>query len=122
MTGVQTCALPILRRLTQAEADGLAWKNAPGHGETPIIAPGARLGWPHAFRLDRIDLGAGETLGAATPAAPEVLFVHAGVLTVGWADGEVALASGDTMTVPIGMARTLASAGGCVAYRVCGRA
>ena len=111
-----------LRRLTQAEADGLAWKNAPGHGETPIIAPGARLGWPHAFRLDRIDLGAGATLGAATPAAPEVLFVHAGVLTVGWADGEVALAAGDTMTVPIGMARTLASAGGCVAYRVCGRA
>ena len=127
MTRTSAEQVAALRRMTQVQANGLAWKSpavgsSVGVSETPIIAPGARLGWPHQFRLDRIDLGADATLGVGTPSAPEVLFVHKGVLSVRWDGGEAALAVGDTMTVPIGMRRTLASADGCVAYRVYGAA
>lgn len=116
-----------LRRMTQDDAEQLAWKRAGEHrsgggGITPIIAPSARLGWRHPFRLDRIDLGSGETLGSAAPTTPEVLFVHDGILLVRWDGGEVALAAGDTMTTPIGMDRSFASVAGCVAYRVYGGA
>ncbi|WP_426169607.1 cupin domain-containing protein [Sandarakinorhabdus sp. DWP1-3-1] len=109
-----------LRRIGPTDAENLAWRATPGAGETPVIAPGAALDGPHPFTLSRIDLAAGEALAAATPATPEVLFVHRGEMTIGWDGGAVTLAAGDTMTVPIGLTRRIASAAGGVGYRVSG--
>lgn len=122
MTRTSPEQVAALRQMTQSEADALAWRSVSGSGETPIIAPGACLGWPHPFRLDRIDLDAGEALASATPTAPEVLFVHSGTMSVRWRNGAVDLAAGDTMTIPIGMDSTFVSTSGCAAYRVYGAA
>ena len=110
-----------LHRATLDEAERLVWRAADfvkSHGSaTPIIGEHAPLAWPHPFTLERLDLSDGMA-PEATVAAPEVLFVQSGQLDVTWANGTVALAAGDTMTVPIGLARTLS--GNCVAYRVSG--
>ena len=110
-----------LHRATANEAARLVWRAQDGDAArdlvTPVIGRHAVLSWPHPFTLDRIDLDAGATLDA-TVAAPEVLFVQSGRMTVAWADGSVALGAGDTMTVPVGLERTLS--GRCTAYRVSG--
>ena len=101
---------------TVAEAEALVWRANGARGFAQVIAPEAQLNWPHPFTLDRlVDLD--ET---ATPNRPEVLFVHEGALTVEWDDGALTLGAGDTMTVPVGLKRTLADPTGCVAYRVSG--
>ncbi|WP_395832357.1 hypothetical protein [Elstera sp.] len=70
------------------------------------FAPGPILGWwHHGFTLRRLDL----TLGGATPwhrrAEAEVLFVQTGSLSVDWPEGTLTLGPGDTLTLPIGLAR-----------------
>ena len=110
-----------LRRATTAEAEKLVWRGAVHQPDpaiaTPIIGNGAPLGWPHPFRVDRLDLTADQTLDSHVRAA-EVLFVQSGALTVAWDDGTVTLGVGDTMTIPIGLDCVLSGAG--VAYRVTG--
>ncbi len=101
---------------TAAEAEALVWRAADVGGNTSIIAPEAQLNWPHPFTLDRL----ADPDETATPDHPEVLFVHEGELTVTWDDGTLTLEAGDTMTVPVGLPRTLAGPTGCVAYRVKG--
>ena len=85
----------------------------------PIIGEEAPLNAPHPFRLERLCLGEG-TADRRTPGAPEVLFVHSGNARVGWDGGEIDLAAGDTMTVPIGLERTLAGSTWAIVYRVSG--
>ncbi len=97
---------------TAAEAEALVVRAAPGNAA--IIGPAAPLDWPHPFTLDRMT-GISDR---ATPSAPEVLFVHAGTLAVAWDGGTLTLSAGDTMTVPVGLERTLA--GDAVVYRVAG--
>ncbi len=97
---------------SQADAEGLVVRNATGAGA--IIGPGAPLDWPHPFTLDRVD----NPNERATPKASEVLFVHRGEISVSWNGGSLTLGEGDTITVPVGVERTLA--GDAVVYRVSG--
>ena len=97
---------------TAAEAEALVVRAA--DSSAAIIGPAAPLGWPHPFTLDRMT-GVSD---CAIPTAPEVLFVHAGTLAVSWDGGTLTLGAGDTMTVPVGLERTLA--GDAVVYRVAG--
>lgn len=110
-----------LHRATLDEAERLVWRAGgfvkSGSAATPIIGQHAPLAWPHPFRLERLDLSDGTAI-ETTVTAPEVLFVQSGQLAVTWADGALTLAAGDTITVPIALARTLS--GNCVAYRVSG--
>jgi quercetin dioxygenase-like cupin family protein len=103
-----------LHRATAHDAGRLVWRATHSAGIAPIIGQGAPLGWPHPFTLDRLD----PVSDHATPAAPEILFVHAGALTVSWDGGALTLRAGDTMTVPVGLERTLT--GDAVVYRVSG--
>ncbi len=103
-----------LDRATAADAERFVWRTTNGAGA--IIGENAPLGWPHPFTLDRIDLDTG--VDVRKPTAPEVLFVQSGTPTVSWADGTLALGEGDTMTVPLGLERTLSGSG--VIYRVTG--
>ncbi len=99
-----------LTRYTQAEAETLVVRatDAP----VRIIGPGAPLGWDHGYVLDRLV----DPDEASYVDHPEVLFVHAGSLTVAWNDGALTLGVGDTMTVPVGLERVLSGDG--VVYRV----
>ena len=109
-----------LKRVGQQEAEGFVWRNEDGAGTyvTAIIGEAGRLDWEHGFALERIDIAAGDTLEPTPPAAAEVVFVHRGTLELRWPEGAVTLAPGDTMTVPIGLARSFFSTSGCTAYIV----
>ena len=61
-----------------------------------LIGPGAPLGWPHGFTLERLVV----TGRVAGKAGRHVLFVHEGSVLIDSADGPVKLGPGDTMTVP----------------------
>ena len=100
---------------TAEQAEALVWRAGDQYGITPVIAPGAALGWEHPFSLDRMKA----PQDRATPKMPEVLFVHTGELAVSWDGGQLVLGPGDTMTVPVGLERTLS--GDAMAYRVSGR-
>jgi mannose-6-phosphate isomerase-like protein (cupin superfamily) len=108
-----------LRVPSVAEVEALVWRAASACGDVSVIAPGSRLGWPHPFTLDRLALPDGAT-NSHTPTAPEVLFVHNGEAVVTWDGGTLTLGAGDTMTVPVGLARTLS--GRADVYRVTGLA
>ena len=101
-----------LTRYTQEQAEGLVVRAADSPGR--IIGQDAPLAWDHGYTLDRLvdpdESGVNER--------PEVLFVHAGTLTVDWDGGSLALEAGDTMTVPIGLERRLS--GRATVYRVGG--
>lgn len=128
MPRTSTSQVDALRRATSAEAEQLVWR-APAQAAggpaqasgssavTPIIGQAAPLAWPHPFTLERLDLRDGDALDARV-AAPEVLFVHSGQLTLTWADGQLTLNAGDTMTVPVGLDRSLSGTG--IAFRVSG--
>lgn len=103
-----------LNRATARDAERLVWRATSGTGVAPIIGHGGALDWPHPFTLDRMDI----VSDRATPAAPEVLFVHTGALTISWDGGPLTLGAGDTMTVPVGLERTLS--GDAAVYRVAG--
>ena len=121
MPRTSSAQVDALHRATAHEAARLVWRARDGgtapNAVTPVIGRHAALSWPHPFTLDRIDLDTGATLDA-TVAAPEVLFVQSGDMTVSWADGSLTLGEGDTMTVPVGLDRRLS--GSCAAYRVSG--
>jgi mannose-6-phosphate isomerase-like protein (cupin superfamily) len=107
-----------LRRMTVKGAEQLVWRARPGDRSVAIIGEQAPLNGPHAFTLDRVVLDEASGVHVATPAAPEVLFVHAGRLTVAWQESELTLSAGDTMTMPVGVERRLSGPG--VVYRISG--
>ncbi|WP_409845188.1 cupin domain-containing protein [Brevundimonas sp.] len=91
-----------------------------GFGEHVVIgpenmrepAPAAPLDWPHGFVCRRVRLVAGASGSPVRRAEPEVIFVHSGELEIA-VDGERSVLSvGDTVTVPVGAARTLFSSSG----------
>ncbi len=105
-----------LTRYTDAQAARLVARDRPARGESPVIAPDGPLAWPHAFTLHRLDLEAGDATAAGEQTGVEVVFVHRGELTVGWADGSLSLGEGDTMTLPTGLRRHFASDAGATAF------
>jgi mannose-6-phosphate isomerase-like protein (cupin superfamily) len=105
-----------LHRASASDAERLVWRAQRGVGPTAIIGERAPLDWPHPFTLDRLDLEA--VAVTHTPDAPEVLFLQSGRLTMVWANGALTLREGDTITVPVGLERTLS--GPAVVYRVSG--
>jgi hypothetical protein len=109
-----------LHRTSASEAERLVWRAGARHDTTKIIGAGAWLDWPHPFTLDLIAFN-GEAINFATPSASEVIFCHAGVLTIAWDDGNLALNPGDTMTVPIGLSHTRGGTPDTLAYRVSGQ-
>lgn len=72
-----------------------------------LIGPQAPLAWDHGFTLERLC----DPDERGVPDTPEVLFVHRGSLRVTWEGGSLRLGEGDTMTVPMGMERSLAGQG-----------
>ena len=111
-----------LTRFAQADAEALVWRSEAGTGSyaTAIIGEAGPLDWEHGFDVERIDLAAGGEIAIVPPEAAEVLFVHEGALTLAWPEGQIALAPGDTITVPLGLDRSLSSRSGCAVYCVRG--
>jgi mannose-6-phosphate isomerase-like protein (cupin superfamily) len=91
-----------------------------GVDERLAIAPAAKLSWPHGFTLSRAVLSAGGRTTDYGWHSPEVIFVHSGSARLAWADGELALSAGDTLTVPIGLEHRLASDAGATLFIVRG--
>jgi mannose-6-phosphate isomerase-like protein (cupin superfamily) len=122
-----------LHRMSMAQAARLAVRGgtrdgsravAPGVTDTPVIGqPCDGLGqgplaWLHGFSLRRRDMAAETAIPPERRDVPEVWFVHEGAVQVG-IDGEAAeLAAGDTITIPPGAARTVASRNGAQLFVV----
>lgn len=109
-----------LKKVTADEASGFVWRrdDNPGTYATAIIGNAGPLDWDHGFSLDCIDIAPAGTMEPMPTVVSEVIFVHSGKLDVHWPEGMVMLAPGDTMTVPVGLARSFSSELGCVAYIV----
>ncbi len=74
------------------------------------IAQG-KIGWKHGFQVRRLTLQPGASISSHTRAEEEVLFVHAGSLTIKLPDAQFALNQGDLFTTPIDMPREYTNTG-----------
>lgn len=89
---------------TQAEAEAMVVRKAfVGQNTTPIIGPGAPLGWPHGFTLGRLDLPGSANVGKAAHDHPTVAFLHRGAVHLQWDGGTLELGEGDTISIPQGV-------------------
>ena len=93
-----------LRRMTDADVASVIARTDGTSGEHLLIGEGGALPPTDDFTLSRINLATGES-AQGVPSKPEVVFVHAGSASVIVGQERVALAAGDTMTVPVGPER-----------------
>ena len=103
-----------------ADAESIVFRDDKTQGSyvTAVIGETGPLDWDHGFALERVDIAAGEEVAWDGEAGVDVLFIHRGSATVPCADGEVVLGEGDTISLPAGLARTLRSDEGAVAFLV----
>ena len=76
-----------------------------GEGNHECGVPAGKLHWSHGFHLSQMQIPPGTKSVCHSRIEEEVLFVHAGVLSVEGPDETIVLRAGDTFTTPIGMPR-----------------
>jgi quercetin dioxygenase-like cupin family protein len=90
--------------------------------ERVLIGAGG-LDWRHGFAISEIILPEGQMIGAHPMTVPDVWFVQSGQAVFGWDGLETVCGPGDTITVPIGAARSVvAKDDRCILLRVMGEA
>jgi quercetin dioxygenase-like cupin family protein len=102
-----------VRRDALRRAPDAPFARLPGVTECPIIGaasaaeqiPAGPLNWRHGFHVRALRLERGAQVPAHRRREEEVLLVHRGALCFRWPDGEFQLGEGDTLTVPVGLAR-----------------
>ena len=109
-----------LGKMSSKQADAIVWRNVETSGTdvTAIIGAGARLDWDHGFKMDRVDIAAGDTLDWDCAGNKEVLFVLSGCVDIGCDNGVVTLAEGDTISLPAGLPRQLHANTGAITFLV----
>jgi mannose-6-phosphate isomerase-like protein (cupin superfamily) len=73
--------------------------------------PAAPLPWSHGFQLRALRIESGARSPLHTRSEEEVLMVHAGAPQIEWADGQLTLGPGDTLTIPKNLPRAFSNAG-----------
>jgi quercetin dioxygenase-like cupin family protein len=107
-----------LRRNIDAESIIFRDDATDGSYVTAVIGEAGPLDWDHGFSMERFDIAAGEEIAWDGEDGVDVLFVHKGQITLSAADGDLTLGAGDTLSMPIGLPRVLASEQGAVAFLV----
>jgi mannose-6-phosphate isomerase-like protein (cupin superfamily) len=79
-----------------------------------------KLGWRHGFQLRRLSFDPGGSTRSHRRSEPEVLFVNEGAMEMRWAAGRLNMTAGDTLTLPVGMARTYTSHEGATVFALHG--
>jgi len=87
--------------------------------EFPIIGtareqeqlPAGKMSWPHGFQFRYIEVDPGVTTLDHSRGEEEVIFIQSGELTVALSDGDIQMAPGDVLTVPIDMPRSFSNVG-----------
>lgn len=92
-----------LIRATPTMGEGLVWRAPQNTQHTSIIGPDGALNWEHGFTLDRHIVTADRPLNLPAIQTPTVVFVQAGEITIGFDQAILTLATGDTMTIPLGV-------------------
>ncbi len=95
-------------------------KDADGNALRAVIGPDGPVAAENDIVMNRIDIQPDDTLAMDAASGPRVLFVHDGDVDMIWDGGQVALGKGDTITVPVGLAHSLASHTGAALYHVGG--
>jgi len=101
----------------ELKAAGLGTGGLPGINETPVIGGpstnenlgAGKMDWSHGFNLRFVTVDPGTESKHHSRHEEEVIFVHSGALTVSLPGGELEMVPGDTLTIPIGMARSFAN-------------
>lgn len=109
-----------MRKVTQEEADKLAWRHPEAGPSTSValIGKGGVFSWPHGFTLERIALSNGDETPREALDGSKVVFIHEGSAAFCWDGQELSLAEGDTLSVPRGLAHTISCEGNAVVFAV----
>jgi quercetin dioxygenase-like cupin family protein len=106
-------AIARLRRIRPEDADQVIARapRSPVIGEEQVIGPRGQLPATEGFTVARLTLAAGGATAMSTSQYGEVVFVQSGSAELRADDAAVTLARGDTMTVPVGLARSYRALG-----------
>ncbi len=80
-----------------------------GITETRLIGP-KPIDWAHGFTLSEIEIESGATFPSHRLSVADVYFVHSGEVIISIGDEKTILTAGDTVTIPVGTARTMTNA------------
>lgn len=101
-------------------AETIVWRNQEIEGSdvVSVIGSDAPLDWDHGFNMDRIAIAPGKGMDWDGGGAKEVLFIDRGSLDLTCADGVLHLTQGDTISLPAGFDRSVATEDGVVGFLV----
>jgi mannose-6-phosphate isomerase-like protein (cupin superfamily) len=106
-------AIANLRRMRpDDEPEIIARRQGSVPGEILVIGPGGLLPAAEGFTVSRLTLQDGQASARVASPRPEVVFLQDGGAQVLTDEGEVSLAPGDTMTIPVGLHRSYRAAAG----------
>lgn len=106
VTGAE--AIAGLRKMRPEDIDEVISRvsRQPRVGQELVIGPGGNLPPAEGFTVSRLNLKDGEEGEETAPPYPEVLFVQSGSAKISTPDATIKLGQGDTMTIPVGLARS----------------
>lgn len=73
--------------------------------------PAGRMDWPHGFHLRFVQIDPGSASKTHKRHEEEVILMQAGEMSIELANGEVLLAAGDVLTIPVDMPRSFSNQG-----------
>ena len=109
-----------LNKMTPQQAEATVWRNTDigGTHMAAIIGSNGPLNWDHGFRVDRLQIAAGGEFWWDAADQKQVLYINKGNADFACEDGIIALARGDTLSLPAGYSRRLLSDAGATAFLV----
>lgn len=129
MTDVEMASCVVLENEQTRFAGSDLQDASNGVSESPIIGmsnpeegiAAGKLVWRHGFGVRRLDFAADGSTPMHAREEEEVVYLFSGKLLFSWEGGELAMESGDVLTVPKGLARKFSAQGAeAVAYVVRG--
>ncbi|NNC37228.1 MAG: cupin domain-containing protein [Hyphomonadaceae bacterium] len=100
---LRACCILSNEKTHTVEGDGVKRRS--------LIGSNGKIKWDHGFTMSQFDLGVGASTDMAAYDGPDVVFVHQGNLRIETYDDQRDLGSGDTATIPKGVARRFINIG-----------
>lgn len=109
---MQILGTAALRKCCVQSADDVPSDSGEGWSSRKIVHSAGQLSWPHEFAVEEYRIEAGASVDLGKCSQHQVMFSHAGTVTVSTEQARQELSEGDTATIACSVTRNIANTGG----------